>query len=41
VCRQLGRRYVLIDDNPVAIDVMRERLGASLGASSLGRAART
>jgi site-specific DNA-methyltransferase (adenine-specific) len=41
VCRQLGRRYVLIDDNPVAIDVMRERLGDALGASSLGRAAQT
>jgi site-specific DNA-methyltransferase (adenine-specific) len=27
VCRQLGRRFVLIDDNPVAIEVMRERLG--------------
>jgi site-specific DNA-methyltransferase (adenine-specific) len=29
VCRQLGRRFVLIDDNPVAIDVMRSRLGAA------------
>ena len=27
VCRQLGRRFVLIDSNPVAIEVMRERLG--------------
>jgi site-specific DNA-methyltransferase (adenine-specific) len=27
VCSQLGRRFVLIDDNPVAIDVMRQRLG--------------
>ena len=27
VCRELGRRFVLIDENPVAIDVMRERLG--------------
>ncbi len=26
VCRELGRRFVLIDDNPVAVDVMRERL---------------
>jgi site-specific DNA-methyltransferase (adenine-specific) len=26
VCRQLGRRFVLIDDNPVAVAVMRERL---------------
>jgi site-specific DNA-methyltransferase (adenine-specific) len=27
VCAQLGRRFVLIDENPVAIQVMRERLG--------------
>jgi DNA modification methylase len=27
VCRALGRRFVLIDDSPVAIAVMRERLG--------------
>jgi site-specific DNA-methyltransferase (adenine-specific) len=27
VCRELGRRFVLVDDNPVAIEVMRERLG--------------
>jgi site-specific DNA-methyltransferase (adenine-specific) len=26
VCRELGRRFVLIDSNPVAIDVMRDRL---------------
>ncbi len=26
VCRKLGRRFVLIDDNPVAIDVMTRRL---------------
>ena len=26
VCRQLGRRFVLIDENPVAVEVMRERL---------------
>jgi site-specific DNA-methyltransferase (adenine-specific) len=26
VCAQLGRRFVLIDENPVAVDVMRERL---------------
>jgi site-specific DNA-methyltransferase (adenine-specific) len=29
VCAQLGRRFVLIDDNPVAIEVMRGRLGVS------------
>jgi site-specific DNA-methyltransferase (adenine-specific) len=27
VCAQLGRRFVLIDSNPVAVEVMRERLG--------------
>jgi len=27
VCQQLGRRYVLIDSSPTAIDVMRTRLG--------------
>jgi site-specific DNA-methyltransferase (adenine-specific) len=26
VCRELGRRFVLIDENPVAIEIMRERL---------------
>jgi site-specific DNA-methyltransferase (adenine-specific) len=29
VCAQLGRRFVLIDESPVAVDVMRERLGDS------------
>jgi site-specific DNA-methyltransferase (adenine-specific) len=34
VCRQLGRRFVLIDDSPVAIDVMRSRLaGGSVAAT--------
>ncbi|HEV3053913.1 MAG TPA: site-specific DNA-methyltransferase [Solirubrobacteraceae bacterium] len=28
VCRALGRRFVLVDSNPVAIRVMRERLDA-------------
>jgi site-specific DNA-methyltransferase (adenine-specific) len=27
VCQELGRRFVLVDENPVAIDVMRTRLG--------------
>jgi site-specific DNA-methyltransferase (adenine-specific) len=27
VCRQLGRRFVLIDSNPAALAVMRKRLG--------------
>ena len=41
VCRQLGRRYVLIDENPVAVDVMRERLAGAEEVSFRGRAART
>jgi site-specific DNA-methyltransferase (adenine-specific) len=28
VCRQLGRRFVLVDSSPVALEVMRKRLGA-------------
>jgi site-specific DNA-methyltransferase (adenine-specific) len=34
VCRQLGRRFVLVDSNPVAIEVMRDRLqeGGGLGS---------
>ncbi len=31
VCRKLGRRYVLIDSSPTAIEVMRNRLGAGRG----------
>jgi len=30
VCRALGRRFVLIDDNPTAIEVMKARLGGDL-----------
>jgi site-specific DNA-methyltransferase (adenine-specific) len=30
VCAQLGRRFVLIDESPVAVDVMRERLSDAL-----------
>ena len=43
VCRELGRRFVLVDSNPVALEVMRERLtpGAGAGPSRAGRAART
>jgi site-specific DNA-methyltransferase (adenine-specific) len=41
VCRQLGRRYVLIDDNPVAVEVMRDRLSGTREVSFRGRAART
>jgi site-specific DNA-methyltransferase (adenine-specific) len=29
VCRALGRRFVLIDSNPVAVEVMRERLASA------------
>jgi DNA modification methylase len=29
VCRVLGRRFVLIDESPVAVDVMRTRLGSA------------
>jgi site-specific DNA-methyltransferase (adenine-specific) len=29
VCAALGRRFVLIDSNPVAVDVMRKRLGGA------------
>jgi DNA modification methylase len=41
VCRELGRRFVLIDSNPVAIDVMRERLSdhARAARSAPARAA--
>ena len=28
VARALGRRFVLVDANPAAVDVMRVRLGA-------------
>ena len=28
VCQTLGRRFVLIDNNPVAVEIMRNRLGA-------------
>jgi site-specific DNA-methyltransferase (adenine-specific) len=34
VCRQLGRRFVMIDSNPVAIEVMRARLQGPLGVQS-------
>jgi DNA modification methylase len=30
VCRQLGRRFVVIDDNPVAVEVMRARLSGGV-----------
>ena len=34
VCRQLGRRFVLIDDNPVAVEVMQGAVGSAAGAGS-------
>jgi site-specific DNA-methyltransferase (adenine-specific) len=39
VCAALGRRYVMIDSSPTAIDVMRDRLGDAVTARA--RAART
>jgi site-specific DNA-methyltransferase (adenine-specific) len=40
VCQGLGRRFVLTDSNPVAIDVMRERLApASPGQEQAARSA--
>jgi site-specific DNA-methyltransferase (adenine-specific) len=41
VCLDLERRFVLIDDNPVAVEVMRERLGKTVSRPRLGPAART
>jgi site-specific DNA-methyltransferase (adenine-specific) len=45
VCRQLGRRFVLIDENPIAAEVMRDRLASPDAALSPrtrpARAART
>ncbi|MGI8864478.1 MAG: DNA-methyltransferase [Solirubrobacteraceae bacterium] len=44
VCRQLGRRFVLIDNSPTALEVMQTRLGAAeplpARPASLGRAER-
>jgi site-specific DNA-methyltransferase (adenine-specific) len=45
VCAELGRRFVLVDDNPAAIEVIRGRLGTPLtrplAPPSRARAART
>lgn len=38
VCRQLGRRFVLIDENPVAIEVMRNRLAGRVVADERNEA---
>jgi site-specific DNA-methyltransferase (adenine-specific) len=40
VCRQLGRRFVLVDENPVAIDIMRRRLGAEANREAANPAIR-
>ncbi len=40
VCAQLDRRFVLIDSNPMAIDVMRGRLGSVQPALTAERPAR-
>ncbi|MBV9802766.1 MAG: site-specific DNA-methyltransferase [Solirubrobacterales bacterium] len=41
VCRALGRRFVLVDRNPVAIEVMRSRLASGLTAEARGPAGQT
>ncbi|MGH2871638.1 MAG: DNA-methyltransferase [Solirubrobacteraceae bacterium] len=43
VCRALGRRFVVIDSNPVAIEVVRDRLAGAVSdpGARPGRAART
>ena len=38
VCRELGRRFVLVDDNPVAVQVMRQRLAGEPAKLALGAA---
>ena len=39
VCRQLGRRFVLVDSSPLAIEVMRTRLGDPTGARAASQGA--
>ena len=41
VCRQLGRRFVLVDSSPPAVEVMRARLGDAVTAPAPARVART
>jgi site-specific DNA-methyltransferase (adenine-specific) len=44
VCRELGRRFVLVDSNPTAIEVIRRRLGDepdTISSPDRARAART
>jgi len=37
VCRTLGRRFVLVDSSPVALEVMRDRLGDRDGVGRVAR----
>jgi len=37
VCRELGRRFVLVEENPEAIEIMRRRLALPEGAAVAGR----
>ncbi len=37
VCRELERRFVLVEENPEAIEIMRRRLAPSEGAAVAGR----
>jgi site-specific DNA-methyltransferase (adenine-specific) len=39
VCRELGRRFVLVDSNPVAVQVMSQRLGAPFNGTAAPAAA--
>ncbi len=39
VCRELGRRFVLVDSNPVAVRVMSHRLGAPVNGAAAPAAA--
>ncbi|MBV8955712.1 MAG: site-specific DNA-methyltransferase, partial [Solirubrobacterales bacterium] len=41
VCRSLGRRFVLVDENPVALEVMRGRLAPPVSPPVRARAGRT
>ncbi|HLH64273.1 MAG TPA: site-specific DNA-methyltransferase [Solirubrobacteraceae bacterium] len=41
VCLELGRRFVLVDDSPAAIEVIRRRLGAGQPRRGRARAGRT
>jgi site-specific DNA-methyltransferase (adenine-specific) len=41
VCRELGRRFVLVDSSPDAIAVMRDRLGSATDVDAGARAGRT